>query len=59
VPLSAVREAAKNAVYGMDKKVFHIRLTTGTNYNLIAVNDQLQLMDSDNLLLTILRAKSK
>ena len=59
VPVSAVKEAAKNAVYGLDKKAFHIRLTTGTNYNMVAVNDQLQYLDSDNLLLAILKAKSK
>jgi hypothetical protein len=57
VPLAAVREAAKNAVYGINKKAFHIRLTTGTNYNLIALNDQLQYLDPDNLLIAIATAK--
>lgn len=56
VPISAVKEAAKNGVYGADKKAFHVRLTTGTNYNFIAVNDQLQYLDSDNLLITIAKA---
>ena len=56
VPVSAVKEAAKNAVYGSEKKAFHIRLTTGTNYNFIAVNDQLQYLDPDNLLITIMKA---
>ena len=45
----AARAAAK-------KKAFHIRLTTGINYNFIAVNDQLQYLDPDSLLLRILSA---
>ena len=56
VPISAVKEAAKNGVYGADKKAFHIRLTTGTNYNFIAVNDQLRYLDPDNLLITLAKA---
>jgi S1-C subfamily serine protease len=56
VPVGAVKEAAKNGVYGADKKAFHVRLTTGTNYNFIAVNDQLQYLDPDTLLITVAKA---
>jgi len=56
VPISAVKEAAKNAIYASEKKAFHVRLTTGTNYNFIAVNDQLQYLDADSLLITIQKA---
>jgi hypothetical protein len=51
VPVSAVREAAKNALYGSEKKAFHIRLTTGTNYT-IAINDQLRT-SADIILIAI------
>lgn len=54
VPLSALREIAKNAVYGADKQAFHVRLVTNTNYNFIAVNDQLQFMPSDPIILALL-----
>jgi hypothetical protein len=57
VPISAVREAAKNALYGSEKKAFHIRLTTGTNYNLIAINDQLQYVEPDVILIAILQVR--
>lgn len=57
VPVSAVREAAKNALYASEKKAFHIRLTTGTNYNFIAINDQLQYVEPDQLLIAILKVK--
>ncbi len=57
VPVSAVREAAKNALYGSEKKAFHIRLTTGTNYNLIAINDQLQYVEPDIILIAIMKVK--
>lgn len=57
VPLSAVREAAKNAVYASEKKAFHVRLMTGTNYNLIAINDQLQYVEPDTILIAILQVK--
>jgi S1-C subfamily serine protease len=57
VPLEAVREVAKNAVYGADKNAFHIRLLTNTNYNLVAVNDQLQYVAPDMIILQVLKAK--
>jgi S1-C subfamily serine protease len=57
MPLSAVREAAKNAVYAADKKAFHIRLTTGTNYNFIAVDDQLRYAEPDIILIAIMKVK--
>jgi trypsin-like peptidase len=59
VPIGALKETAKNGVYAADKKAFHIRLTTGTNYNFIAVTDQLQYLDPDNVLITIMKATAK
>lgn len=53
VPISAVKEAAKNAAYGADKNAFHIRLTTNTNYNFVAINDQLQYTYPDPILIAI------
>lgn len=55
VPLDAIREIAKNSVYGADKQAFHVRLVTNTNYNMVAVNDQLQFMGSDMLVLQVLK----
>lgn len=57
LPLSAVKEAAKNALYAFEKKAFHIRLTTGTNYNFIAINDQLQYVEPDVILIAILQGR--
>ena len=57
VPLSAIKEIAKNAAYGADKQAFHIRLITNTNYNLIAVNDQLQYPGPDMLIIEVMQAK--
>jgi S1-C subfamily serine protease len=57
VPLEAVREVAKNAVYAADKNAFHVRLATNTNYNLIAINDQMQYVAPDMIILTVLKAK--
>lgn len=53
VPLDAIKEIAKNGVYGADKNAFHVRLTTNTNYNLVAVNDQLNYLAPDMLILQI------
>jgi hypothetical protein len=57
VPIAAIREAAKNALYASEKKAFHIRLTTGTNYNFIAINDQLQYVEPDAILIAIAASK--
>jgi S1-C subfamily serine protease len=60
VPLDALREIAKNSVYGVDKNAFHIRLVTNTNYNLVAINDQMQFVAPDMIILQVLKAaKSK
>ena len=59
VPLSAVSEAARNAVYGAQIGAFHIRLVTKTNYNLVAINDQLQYVGPDPILIAIVQAKAK
>jgi hypothetical protein len=58
VPVAAVKEAAKNAVYGADKNAFHIRLVTGTNFNLVAVNDQLQFVPPDPIILAVITAQA-
>lgn len=58
VPVTAVKEAAKNAVYAADKNAFHIRLVTGTNFNLVAVNDQLQFVPPDPIILAVITAQS-
>ncbi len=55
VPLSAVREAAKNGLYASEKGAFHIRLTTNTNYNFVAINDQLQFTGPDAILIAIMK----
>jgi hypothetical protein len=55
VPLDAIKEIAKNGVYGADKQAFHVRLVTNTNYNMVAVNDQLQFVGSDMLILQVLK----
>jgi hypothetical protein len=55
VPLDAVKEIAKNGVYGADKNAFHVRLLTNTNYNLVAVNDQLNYLAPDMIILQVLK----
>jgi len=55
-PISAIKEAAKNTAYGADKNAFHIRLTTNTNYNFVAVNDQLQFAFPDPILIALTKA---
>ena len=54
VPLSAVKEVAKNSVYGADKNAFHVKLATGTNFNLVGLNDQMQFVATDSIVLEIL-----
>jgi hypothetical protein len=56
VPLAAVKEVAKNAVYGADKSAFHIKVVTGSNFNFVALNDQLQFVPTDSIVLAILGA---
>lgn len=56
VPLSAVKEVAKNSVYGADKSAFHVKLATGTNFNFVGLNDQLQFVGTDSIVLEILGA---
>jgi hypothetical protein len=58
-PVSAVAEAAKNSVYGSNINAFHIRLVTKTNYNLVALNDQLQYVAPDTILIAIVQAMGK
>ncbi|MCC7242673.1 MAG: trypsin-like peptidase domain-containing protein [Acidobacteria bacterium] len=59
VPLSALKEIGKNAVYGADKQAFHVRLVTNTNYNFVAVNDQLQFQPSDPIILGLMAHTKK
>jgi S1-C subfamily serine protease len=56
-PLAGLKEAAKNAVYASEKKAFHIKLATGTNYNFIAINDQLQYVYPDTILIAIMKVR--
>ncbi len=56
VPLAAVKEVAKNAIYGADKSAFHIKIATGSNFNFVALNDQLQFVPTDSIVLEILGA---
>jgi hypothetical protein len=58
-PISAVAEAARNAVYGSQIGAFHIRLVTKTNYNFVALNDQLQYVAPDPILIAIVQAMGK
>lgn len=59
VPLDAVKEIAKNGVYGADKNAFHVRLMTNTNYNLVAVNDQMSYVAPDMLILQVLKLQKE
>jgi hypothetical protein len=52
-PLSAVREARRNAVYLAVYGAFHIRLKTGGNYNFVSLNSAWQIQPPDMLLLAI------
>jgi V8-like Glu-specific endopeptidase len=56
VPLSGLKEAKKNTFYGSEYGAFHIKLVTGTNYNLVVVNDQLQFQSPDQVLIMITQA---
>ena len=55
VPLSGVEEVKKNSLYGSEYGAFHVKLITGTNYNFVAVNDELQYMSPDAILITIIQ----
>ena len=52
-PLSAVREARRNAVYLAVYGAFHIRLKTGGNYNFVLLNATGQIQPPDAVLLAI------
>jgi hypothetical protein len=52
-PLSAVREARRNAVYLAVYGAFHIRLKTGGNYNFVLLNAAGQMQPPDAVLLAI------
>lgn len=52
-PLSAVRQARKNAVYLAILGAFHIRLKTGGNYNFVLLNAAGQPQPPDPVLLAI------
>lgn len=56
VPLSGVKEIKKNTFYGSEYGAFHVKLTTGTNYNLVAVDDQLQFQAPDQILIMVTQA---
>jgi S1-C subfamily serine protease len=54
--LTAVARAQKNALVGADLGAFHVRLITGSNYNFVALNDQLQYVNPDQVLLSLVEA---
>ena len=56
VPLSGVKEIKKNTFYGSEYGAFHVKLTTGSNYNLVAVDDQLQFQAPDQILIMVTQA---
>lgn len=56
VPLSGMKEAKKNTFYGSELGAFHIKLVTGSNYNFVVVNDQLQFQSPDQVLIMIPQA---
>lgn len=56
VPLAGVEEVAKNSLYGADKSAFHVKLRTGTNFNFVALDEQLQFVPTDGIVLEILGA---
>lgn len=58
-PLSGVAEAAKNGFYAAAIGAFHVRLVTKTNYNFVAVNDQLQYVAADPILIAIVQAMAR
>ena len=53
VPLSGVKEVKKNSLYGSEYGAFHIKLTTGSNFNFVAVNEELQYLAPDHVLMAI------
>jgi hypothetical protein len=56
IPLGAVREARRNAVYLSALGGFHIRLVKGTNYNFVALNQSGQHQPPDAILTAIDKA---
>ncbi len=55
-PLSAIKEVAKNALDRSEYGAFHIRLITNTNYNFVAIDDQLRFQSPEPILLAIVTA---
>jgi S1-C subfamily serine protease len=53
VPLSGVKEVKKNSLYGSEYGAFHVKLTTGSNFNFVAVNEELQYLAPDHILVAI------
>lgn len=58
IPVSAIREARRNAVYLANYHAFHIRLKKGTLYNFAVINSNGQYQPPDALLDAIDRAMS-
>ncbi len=53
VPLSGVKEVKKNSLYASEYGAFHVKLTTGSNFNFVAVNEELQYLAPDHILMSI------
>jgi hypothetical protein len=58
-PLSAIRQARRNAVYLAALGAFHIRLRTGGNYNFVLLNAEGQRQPPDAVLLAIEQALAR
>jgi hypothetical protein len=59
IPLSTVKEARKNAIYLRLLGAFHIKLTKGSEYNFVALNQQGQFQPPDTVLTAIDAALGK
>jgi hypothetical protein len=53
IPLNSVREARRNAVYLVAFGAFHINTKKGSNFNFVALNQQLQFQPPDAVLTAI------
>jgi S1-C subfamily serine protease len=59
VPLSGVKEVKKNSLYASEYGAFHVKLTTGSNFNFVAVNEELQYLAPDHIIMSIQEVLTK
>ena len=50
MPLQGIDEVKKNDFFGSEYGAFHVKLSTGTNFNYVIVDDQLDFVAPDQLL---------